>query len=133
MTATEVLERSAETTRLLAAVFGRLQSELLTPLVARGLSILGRRGEIPDIRLDGRTVELRYNSPLARRQSRLDVQNALLWLETVRQMGDHASSVVDLPGAARWLGHTLGVPTDLIREQDVLDAFNAEFLREVMP
>jgi hypothetical protein len=132
MTATEVLERSAETTRLLAAVFGRLQSELLTPLVARGLSILARRGEIQDIRLDGRSVELRYQSPLARRQSRLDVQNALLWLETVRQMGDHAASVVDLPGAARWLGHTLGVPAELIREQAVLDAFNAEFLREVM-
>ena len=132
MTATEVLERSAETTRLLSAVFGRLQSELLTPLVARGLSILARRGEIPDIRLDRRSVELRYQSPLARRQSRLDVQNTLLWLDTVRQMGDHASSVVDVPGAARWLGHTLGVPTELIHEQGVLDAFNADFLREVL-
>jgi hypothetical protein len=132
MTATEVLERSAETTRLLSAVFGRLQSELLTPLVARGLAILARRGEIEDIRLDGRSVELRYSSPLARRQSRLDVQNALLWLETVRQMGDPASSVVDLPGAARWLGHSLGVPSQLIREQADLDAFNAEFLREIM-
>lgn len=132
MTATEVLERSSETTRLLAAVFGRLQSELLTPLVARGLAILARRGEIPDVRLDGRSVELRYQSPLARRQSRLDVQNTLLWLETVRQMGDHAGAVVDVPGAARWLGHTLGVPGELIREQDLLDAFNAEFLREVL-
>ena len=132
MTATEVLERSAETTRLLSAVFGRLQSELLTPLVARGLSILARRGEIPDIRLDSRSVELRYQSPLARRQSRLDVQNTLLWLDTVRQMGDHAGSVVDIPGAARWLGHTLGVPGELIHEQGVLDAFNADFLREVL-
>ncbi|WP_222184100.1 portal protein [Geminicoccus harenae] len=133
MTATEVLERSAETTRLLAAVFGRLQAELLTPLVARGLAILARRGEIPDVRLDGRMVELRYQSPLARRQSRQDVQNTLLWLESVRQMGDHAASVVDLPGAARWLGHTLGVPAELIREQGLLDAFQAEFLREVLP
>lgn len=132
MTATEVLERSAEATRLLAAVFGRLQSELLTPLVARGLSILARRGEIPPLRLDGRSVELRYSSPLARRQSRLDVQNALLWLETVRQMGDLAATVVDLPQAARWLGHTLGVPGELIREQATLDRFTAELLREVM-
>ncbi|WP_051329499.1 portal protein [Geminicoccus roseus] len=133
MTATEVLERSAETTRLLAAVFGRLQSELLTPLVARGLAILARRGEIPDLRLDGRSVELRYQSPLARRQSRLDVQNTLLWLQTVREMGDHGASVVDVPGAARWLGHTLGVPAELILERDALDAFQAEFLRQVLP
>src|SRR5690606_12336854 len=65
MTATEVLERSAEMARVLGATYGRLQSEFLSPLVERGLSILRRRGEIPDIRIDGRLVELRYSSPLA--------------------------------------------------------------------
>lgn len=35
MTATEVLERSAEIARILGASFGRLQSELLTPLLKR--------------------------------------------------------------------------------------------------
>ena len=36
MTATEVLERSSEMTRLLGAMFGRLQAELLNPLLNRG-------------------------------------------------------------------------------------------------
>ena len=53
MTATEVLERSAEVSRLLGAVYGRLQSELLTPLLRRAVAILSRRGEIAPIRLDG--------------------------------------------------------------------------------
>ena len=39
MTATEVLERSAEMGRILGATYGRLQSELLTPLIQRGLAI----------------------------------------------------------------------------------------------
>ena len=68
MTATEVLERSAEMSLLLGATYGRLQSELLTPLIKRAFSILKRRGEIPDISLDGRLVVVDYRSPLARSQ-----------------------------------------------------------------
>ncbi len=69
MTATEVIERSAQMGLLLGATYGRLQSELLTPLIQRVFSILKRRGEIPDIELDGRTVMLDYRSPLAKAQS----------------------------------------------------------------
>ncbi|HEX6011486.1 MAG TPA: portal protein [Geminicoccaceae bacterium] len=52
MTATEVLERSSEMTRLLGAMFGRLQSELLNPLVHRAVAILRRRGELPGFELE---------------------------------------------------------------------------------
>jgi hypothetical protein len=116
MTATEVLARSAEMSRLLGAVYGRLQSELLTPLVTRALCILRRRGEIPPLFIDGRTIELRYQAPLAQAQARQDVQNTLLWLETVARMGEDALETVDLPAAARWLGRALAVPGELIRD-----------------
>jgi hypothetical protein len=66
MTATEVLERSSEMTRLLGAMFGRLQAELLNPLLNRAVGILRRRGELPGLSLDGRTVELQSRAPLAR-------------------------------------------------------------------
>ena len=56
MTATEVLERAAEMARVLGATYGRLQSELLSPLVTRARGILARRGEIPDLPLDNRMV-----------------------------------------------------------------------------
>jgi len=49
MTATEVLERAAEMARVLGATFGRLQSELLSPLISRTIAILARRGEIPPL------------------------------------------------------------------------------------
>lgn len=114
MTATEVLERSAETARLLGATYGRLQSELLTPLVARCLSILARRGEIPPVLLEEGRVALRYESPLARVQGRADAANTLLFLEAVSKMGDAAASQVDAPAAARWLARTLGAPAEIL-------------------
>jgi hypothetical protein len=126
MTATEVLERSQETTRLLGAIYGRLQSELLTPLVSRALAILRRRGEIPDIRLDGRAVDLHYRSPLARVQARQDVQNTLLWLDAVGRMGEQAQRTVNQAEAARWLGRALGVPGELIRDTAVTEALIGE-------
>jgi hypothetical protein len=116
MTATEVLERSAEMGLLLGATYGRLQSELLTPLVERAFNILRRRGEIPDIALDGRTVQLEYRSPLAKAQGQRNVQNTLSWLESVMAMDTSAREAVDFAAVARFLGDALGVPGQLIRE-----------------
>ncbi len=127
MSATEVIERSAEMSLILGATYGRLQSELLTPLIKRAFSILRRRGEIPDIALDGRLVEVDYRSPLARAQGQRNVQNTLSWISSVLAMGPEAAASIDLPAAARFLGDALAVPSDLVRSSvvptiDVLDA-----------
>ncbi|MDB5372293.1 MAG: phage tail protein [Belnapia sp.] len=114
MTATEVLERSAQTARLLGATYGRLQTELLTPLVTRCLGILRRRGEIPTVLLDGREAALRYESPLARMQGRADAANTLLFLQAVGQLGGTAAAQVDAAAATRWLARTLGAPAEVL-------------------
>ncbi len=119
MTATEVLERSAEMSLLLGATYGRLQTELLTPLIKRAFAILKRRGEIPDIALDGRLVAVDYRSPLARSQGQRNVQNTLSWINSVLLMGPEAVSAVDLQAAARFLGEALAVPSDLIRKNPI--------------
>ena len=116
MTATEVLERGAETARLLGATYGRLQAELLTPLIARCLAILRRRGEIPPVLLDGRDAALRYASPLAQVQGRADAANTLLFLNAIRSLGGDAARQVDLGAAARWLARTLGAPADILSQ-----------------
>jgi len=116
MTATEVLERSTDMTRVLGATYGRLQSELLTPLVNRALGILARRGEITEHPVDGRLVDLEYLSPLARQQALQDAQNTILWLNTVQSMGPEALAAIDQAEAARWLARAFGVPGELIRE-----------------
>ena len=115
MTATEVIERAAEMTRLLGATYGRLQSELLTPLVIKAVNILRARGEIPDISIDGRLITIDYRAPLAQAQANRDVQTAMTWLETANSLGPDAMAVVDAAATMRWLGKTLGVPPHLIR------------------
>lgn len=117
MTATEVLERSAEMAMILGATYGRMQSELMTPLIQRSFAILRRRGEVPDINIDGRLVELDHRSPLARAQGQRDIQNTLFWVEAAMAMGAGAADAVNLPAAARFLGESLGVPSDLIRKE----------------
>ncbi|MEM7679504.1 MAG: portal protein [Pseudomonadota bacterium] len=117
MTATEVLERSAEMSLLLGATYGRVQTELITPLIKRAFNILKRRGEIPDIALDGRLVVVDYRSPLARSQGQRNVQNTLSWINSALAMGPEASQAVNLPQAVRFLGDALGVPSDLIRKE----------------
>lgn len=115
MTATEILERSAEMARVLGATYGRLQSELLTPLVARAIAILRRRGEVPPMVVDGRVVDLQYKSPLARVQSESDVRNAIAWIQQTALLGPEGMAAVDAGAAARWIARAMGVPADIVR------------------
>jgi len=110
-----VLERGATAARLLGATYGRLQSELLTPLVARCLAILRRRGEIPAIRVDGREARLTYASPLARVQARADAADTLLFLQSAAALGPQATATLDAAAAARWLARTLNAPAEILR------------------
>jgi hypothetical protein len=114
MTATEVLERSAQTARLLGATYGRLQAELLGPLVARCLSILRRRGEIPALLPGGVPARLTYRSPLAAVQGRADAANTLLFLQAISGLGAEAKAQIDAAAATRWLARTLGAPADIL-------------------
>lgn len=117
MTATEVLERAADMARLLGATYGRLQSELLTPLILRAVHILRRRGEIPALLIDGHTIELQYRSPLAQSQAQRDAQNMLTWLSSLAQLGPAGLAVVDATATAQWLGRAFNIPADLMVTQ----------------
>jgi hypothetical protein len=122
MTATEVLERAAQSARLLGATYGRLQAELLTPLVARCLSVLRRRGEVPAVLPDGREARLTYASPLARVQARADAADTLLFLQAAASLGPTATATLDAPAAARWLARTLGAPPEILRPAETATA-----------
>lgn len=117
MSATEVLERSAEMSMLLGATYGRLQSELLTPLIKRAYHILRRRGEVPDLDLDGRVVTIDYRAPLAKAQGQRNVQNTLSWINSVIAMGAEASDTINMKEAAKYLGDAMGVPSHIIRKE----------------
>ncbi|TVR97384.1 MAG: phage tail protein [Rhodospirillales bacterium] len=117
MTATEVLERAAEVARIFGATFARLQAELLLPLLTRAHAILVRRGEIADLPIDGRLVEVHCRAVRGPFEAQQEAQNTMLWLSFIRDLGPEALAVADQRAASRWLGKVLGVPATLMRTE----------------
>jgi hypothetical protein len=72
-TATEIAIESRELAKRIGSAFGRLQTEVLIPILKRVVSILTRRGLIMPIELDGKDVEVKFTSPLARAQDGEDL------------------------------------------------------------
>lgn len=70
MTATQVLELSAEAQRMMAPMLSRLKVELLDPMIQRQFGLMFRRGNFPPMpeQLAGRQYEVSYNSPVLRSQ-----------------------------------------------------------------
>jgi hypothetical protein len=117
LTATEIQARSDDTLMILGAIYGRLQSELLTPLLTHLVDLLRRQGEIADWPLDGRSVMLSYQSPLARAQAVRGLQNIAVWLDAINWMGEGARQIVNHDATARFLADTLGIALSLINIQ----------------
>ena len=115
MTATEVKERTDDMLLVLGATYGRLQSELLMPLIERATSILRKRGEIPDVYIDGRYLKVTYQSGRAKKQAQIDANNALTWLSEISKLGESALAEVDVPAFVKWLGLKLNIPDSLFR------------------
>ncbi|MBT8411177.1 MAG: head-tail connector protein [Octadecabacter sp.] len=81
-TATEMTLRSQQLNMNRAASFGRLETELIEKVARRGMDILRKAGKVPDIKIDGRDVEIKHTSPLAQAQDQED----LMLLNTAMEM-----------------------------------------------
>jgi hypothetical protein len=116
--ATEISIRQQDLVQTAGATFGRLQTELLEKLVRRGVYILQRLGKMPDFKVDGKEVTLRYESPLARAQDAEEIQNIVRWMEMSSMTGPQifmgTTKVEEIPAK---LGELLGVPADLKRPE----------------
>lgn len=120
MTATEVLQRTEQSMRLLGPVMGRLQAELLQPLVNRCWNILLRAKQLPvpppEIELD--TVEIEYVSPLAKAQKQSEVQSVIRMIEMLQPLMGVDPTVIDhidIDGLARHTIKVLGIPATVVR------------------
>lgn len=117
MTATEVIERSVETARLMGATFGRLQYELLKPLAERAVDILIRRGELPKVCRNRRKVSIEFRSPLAQAERRSEARNLMTWLEATTSLG--GTEMLNRRAVAEHLARLLSVPTDMYLDSEL--------------
>jgi hypothetical protein len=120
MTATEVIQRTEEKMRLLGPVLGRLQAELLQPMIDRCFAILARQKAFPPapegIRMLGLDIE--YVSPLAKAQRSGDVQGILQMIEflmPLMQLDQGIADYLDMDGLAKHIIKVTGTPAAVVR------------------
>lgn len=97
MTATEVLQRQNEKARLLAPALGRIQTELLAPLLTRALNIGIRDGwiEFPPEQLAGQEFQVTFSTPITRAQREVDMDNINFALQALAQTAQFRQLGVD--------------------------------------
>ena len=126
MTATEVIQRNEEKMRLLGPVLGRLQSELLKPLIDRAFNICLRKNlfrPAPQF-LSGQDIEIEYVSPLAKAQKSTELQSIMRGIEIMGSLANVAP-VFDYVNFDKLIKHLLdivGVPQKVLKPQSQVNA-----------
>lgn len=122
MTATEVLQRNEERMRMLGPVLGRLQSELLQPLISRCFSLMLRSNAlpVPPESLQGTDIDIEYVSPLAKAQKLTDLQSIMRGLEVLMQTAEFApvTDYIDRDGLVKYLVNATGMPASVINSAE---------------
>ncbi|MDA9796234.1 portal protein [Candidatus Pelagibacter ubique] len=126
MTATEVIQRNEEKMRLLGPVLGRLQSELLKPLIDRSFAILMRRNLFaqPPEFLSGQDIEIEYVSPLAKAQKSTELSSIMRAIEIMGSLSNVAPVFdhINMDKLVRHLTNIVGVPQKILKPQSELNA-----------
>jgi hypothetical protein len=130
MTATEVVQRNEEKMRLLGPVLGRLQSELLRPLIDRTFAILLRKKlfrQAPDF-LSGVDIQIEYVSPLAKAQRASELQSIMRAIEIfgslaqVSPVFDH----INIDNLVTHLADIVGVPAKVLNSKSEVNAIRQQ-------
>ena len=126
MTATEVIQRNEEKMRLLGPVLGRLQSELLKPLIDRAFNILLRKGAFPQAPdfLSGQDIDIEYVSPLAKAQKSTDLSSINRAMEMLGGLANVAPvfDYIDFDALVKHIADVVGLPQKLLKMQSQVNA-----------
>tara|TARA_R110000851_G_scaffold110583_1_gene233403 strand:+ start:1685 stop:3310 length:1626 start_codon:yes stop_codon:yes gene_type:complete len=131
MTATEVVQRTEEKMRLLGPVLGRLQAELLQPLITRVYNILERKQffRVAPEFIQNNDISIEYVSPLAKAQRMGDVQSAMRLFELlgpVAQIDRGIMDYVDSDGLTKHMIRALSVPASAVRGDEEVVAIRQQ-------
>ena len=133
MTATEVIQRNEEKMRILGPVLGRLQSELLQPMILRVFNIMLRNNlflQAPEI-LANQEIDIEYVSPMALAQRSQELTNLMRGLEMFAQIAPLApvQDYIDENGLIKNIISLLGLPAKMIKsDKEVMNLEKKEQL-----
>lgn len=117
--ATEVAERMADLSRRIGSAFGRLQAEMVQPILQRVVYILKKQGRIEVPVINGREVKVRSVSPLAQAQANQDISAVSRYLQLVgTSFGPEVLNIlINSEDVAVYLAKKFGVPDTLVRDK----------------
>jgi hypothetical protein len=125
MTATETMARMELMQRTLGPTLGRLQSDLLDPLISRTLNILFRSGQLKELpeslKQNGGDIDVSYVGSLSRSQKMDGIANVERYLGLLGGIAQFKPEVLDLfnqDKAARDLGNDLNVPAAYLNSDE---------------
>jgi hypothetical protein len=135
MTATEVIQRNEEKMRLLGPVLGRLQSELLKPMIDRVFAILLRKKIFnqPPKFLSGVDIQIEYVSPLAKAQKTSELSSIMRAMEIFGSLSKIAPVFdhVDIDALVNYIGEITGVPAKILNSQSQVNAIRQQKAQQV--
>jgi hypothetical protein len=137
MTATEVVERTQEKMLILGPVLGRLQNELLNPIIYRTFNIMMRAGKLPQIpeELNGVEWDVVYVSPLAKAQRAVQARDMQTFIAIIGQMAQMAPTVLDKVNADKVVdkfAKAYSVDPDVINDDDEVNAVRQDRSQQQM-
>jgi len=127
MTATEVLQRTEDQMRLLGPMMGRLENELLRPIVTRVIDIMFTKdlfAPVPEI-LDGAELDIRYSSLIAKAQRISEAQNILRAMEASApfiEIDPASTDLINSDNAVKMIHNVFGSPQEIIRTKKDVEA-----------
>jgi hypothetical protein len=130
-TATEVTIRYEMMQKVLGGTLGRLQAELLNPMVERIFGILFRNGELaqrPEGLL-GSEYEIKYTGPMAKAQTAneaMAIERMYNLLMGVGQLDPTVMDAVDMPKSIQAVARQWGVPADVMRSEKEIQELQAQ-------
>jgi hypothetical protein len=129
MTAFEIATRTQQLQQVIGPTLGRLNTELLDPIVKRGFNIMlrgGAFGELPaSIQESGGDIEVEYVNTLARSSKIEDVTAITQWIQELGLLAQIKPEVVDNINAdeiARLVARRRGVPEAAVQDSKTVDA-----------
>lgn len=131
MTATEVIQRTEEKLRVMGPMLGRVQTELLGPMIERVFNLMLRAGKFPDppANMGGMNIKIVYTSPIvkAQQQARMGaITNLISIMGPLIQANPALLDNLDGDYALRETGSALSLPPQIFNSVEEVEKIRSD-------
>lgn len=127
-TATELAIRQRTLAEEIGPAFTRLQQEFMSKVIQRFIHLLQARGLLEPLVVNGRSIQIRYQSPLVVAQGHQDVQGYVDYVQIIQTiLGPEIATIIQHPvEVPSWIAEKLNINKTLLPDRQKLEQFLEE-------